>query len=134
MPARTHSIQGCAIASDGRLASRYLPKGNIPNKISVLRQPLESARYAHITFSEHLGIEGIRSLIGTVADAYGGTLMEPMMGLFKTECIRTTVFDDGRYRNFADVEWATAGWVDWWNNRHLGSSFEYRTTVECERS
>ena len=35
------------------------------------------------------------------------------MWLFKTECIRTTVFHDGPYRNFADVEWAPAGWVDW---------------------
>lgn len=77
MPSRMHSTQGCANARDGGLAPRYSPKGNIPNKISVLRQPLESARYAHITFTEHLGIEGIRSSVGTVADAYGNTLMEP---------------------------------------------------------
>jgi len=44
-------------------------------------------------------------------------LMECVIGLFKTECIRTTVFHDGPYKTIADVEYATAGWVDWYNNR-----------------
>jgi len=41
--------------------------------------------------------------------------MESVIGLFKTECIRTTVFHDKPYRTINDVEFATAGWVDWWN-------------------
>ncbi len=40
----------------------------------------------------------------------------------KTECIRTTVFHTGPYRTIRDVEAATAGWVDWHNNRRLHSS------------
>jgi len=44
--------------------------------------------------------------------------METVIGLFKTECIRTTVFHSGPYRTIADVEWATAGWVDW--SRYAG--------------
>jgi putative transposase len=43
--------------------------------------------------------------------------MECGIGLFKTECIRTTVFHDGPHRNVHDVEYATAGWVDCYNNR-----------------
>ena len=39
-------------------------------------------------------------------------LMESINGLYKTECIRTTVFHDGPYKTLADVEYATAGWVD----------------------
>ncbi len=39
--------------------------------------------------------------------------METIIGLFKTECVRTTIFHDGPYRTLADVEHATAGWVDW---------------------
>ena len=39
--------------------------------------------------------------------------METIIGLFKTECGRTTIFHDGPYRTIADVEHATAGWVDW---------------------
>ena len=48
--------------------------------------------------------------------------MECMIGLYKTECIRTTVFHTGPYRTTADVEYATAGWIDWYNNRRLHSS------------
>ena len=43
--------------------------------------------------------------------------MESINGLYKAECIRTTVFHDGPYKTIADVEYATAGWVDWYNNR-----------------
>lgn len=39
--------------------------------------------------------------------------METINGLYKAECIRATVFHDGSYRTIADVEFATAGWVDW---------------------
>jgi putative transposase len=38
--------------------------------------------------------------------------METINGLPKAECIRTTVFHDGPYKTIADVEDATAGWVD----------------------
>jgi hypothetical protein len=41
---------------------------------------------------------GIRPSIGSVADAYDNALMECVIGLYKTECIRTTVFHDGPYR------------------------------------
>jgi hypothetical protein len=39
--------------------------------------------------------------------------MESIIGLFKTECIRTTVFHPKSYGQISDVEYATAGWVDW---------------------
>jgi hypothetical protein len=35
------------------------------------------------------------------------------VGLFKAECIRTTIFHDGPYQSIADIEFATMGWVDW---------------------
>jgi putative transposase len=50
------------------------------------------SQYTSITFTEHLAEEGIRPSIGSVADAYDNALMECVIGLFKTECIRTTVF------------------------------------------
>ncbi len=45
--------------------------------------------------------------------------MESIIGLYKTECIRTTIFHAGPYRTIADVEFVTAGWVDWYNQRRL---------------
>jgi len=92
------------------------------------------SQYTSITFTEHLELEGIRPSIGSVADAYDNGLMETVIGLFKTECIRTTVFHAGPYRTIADVEWATTGWVDLYNNRRLHSSLEYQTPEEFEHA
>ncbi len=60
--------------------------------------------------------------IGTVGDAYDNALMETINGLYKAECIRTTIFHDGPYKTIADVEYATASWVDWYNHRRLHGS------------
>jgi hypothetical protein len=49
-------------------------------------------------------------------------LMETIIGLFKTECIRTMIFHKGPYKTLADVEYATAGWVDWYNHPRNASA------------
>jgi len=71
------------------------------------------SQYTSIRLTEHLALEGILPSIGTVGDAYDNALMETINGLYKTECIRTRVFHRGPYKTLADVEYATAGWVDW---------------------
>ena len=91
------------------------------------------SQYTSITFTEHLAEEGIRPSIGSVADAYDNALMECVIGLYKTECIRTTVFHAGPYRSIGDVEYATAGWADWYNNRRLHSTLGMMTPVEFEQ-
>ena len=60
--------------------------------------------------------------------------MECVIGLFKTECIRTTVFHPGPYRTLAEVEYATAGWVDWYNTTRLHSTLGMMTPVEYEQA
>jgi putative transposase len=92
------------------------------------------SQYTSIRFTEHLALEGIAPSIGTVGDAYDNGLMESIIGLFKTECIRTTVFHAGPYRQISDVEYATAGWVDWYNQRRLHSSLGYLSPVEYEQA
>ena len=60
--------------------------------------------------------------------------METVIGLFKAECIRTTVFHHGPYKTLADVEFATAGWVDWYNHRRLHSSLGMVPPIEYEQA
>jgi len=60
--------------------------------------------------------------------------MECINGLYKTECIRTQVFHQGPYRTIGDVEYATAGRVDWYNNRRLHSSIGMVPPTEHEKA
>jgi hypothetical protein len=46
----------------------------------------------------------------------------------------TTVFRSGPYRTTGDVEYATTGWVDWYNNRRLHSTLGIMTPVEFEQA
>ena len=100
----------------------------------MLRPPVESGQYTSLRFTEHLALEGIAPSVGTVGDAYDNALMESVIGLFKTECIATTVFHPGPYKTLADVEYATAGWVDWYNHRRLHGSLGMLTPTEYEQA
>ncbi len=56
------------------------------------------SQYTSVRFTEHLVLEQIQPSIGSVGDAYDNALMETINGLYKAECIRTTVFHDGPYK------------------------------------
>ena len=80
------------------------------------------SQYTALRFTEHLTLEGIAPSIGSVGDAYDNCLMESIIGLFKTECLRPGPFVKDPLKTLSDVEFATMAWVDWWNNRRLHSS------------
>src|SRR3546814_18343408 len=71
------------------------------------------------TLTEKLSLEHVAASIGSVGDAYDNALIESANGLYKTECIHTTIFYAGPYKTIADVAFATAAWVDWSNNSRL---------------
>jgi putative transposase len=73
------------------------------------------SQYISFVFTAHLIEAGIDASIGTVGDALDNALMESTIGLYKTELIKK----DGPWRSLADVELATAGYVDWFNHRRL---------------
>jgi putative transposase len=73
------------------------------------------SQYTSFAFTAHLLEAGIDASIGTVGDALDNALMESTIGLYKTELIKKA----GPWKTLADVELATAGYVDWYNNRRL---------------
>ena len=75
-----------------------------------------------------------RPSVGSNGDAFDNAMAEAINSLFKAECIRTTVFHDGPYKSIADVEYATAGWVDWYNNRRLHSTLGNVPPTEHEQA
>lgn len=92
------------------------------------------SQYVSLAYTDKLALDGIAPSIGSVGDAYDNALMETINGLYKAECVRTTVFHDGPYKTIADVEFATAGWVDWYNTRRLHSSLGYVPPAEFEQA
>ncbi|WP_295702307.1 integrase core domain-containing protein, partial [Lapillicoccus sp.] len=65
-------------------------------------------------------------------DACDNARMEHINGLYETKCICTTVFPDGPYKTVAHVEYATDGWVGWYDDQRLHSSLEYVSPVDYE--
>jgi transposase InsO family protein len=60
-------------------------------------------------------------------------LAESTIGLFKTECFRTgSPFHSGLFTTIADVEFATLGWVDWYNSKRLHSTLGHIPPDEFE--
>ena len=90
------------------------------------------SQYTSVAWTDKLALDGIAPSIGSVGDAYDNALMETINGLYKAECIRTTIFHDGPYKTIADVEYATAGWVDWYNHRRLHGSLGMVSPDEFE--
>jgi len=73
------------------------------------------SQYTSFAFTAHLIEAGIDASIGTVGDALDNALMESAIGLYKTELIKK----QGPWKTLADVELATADYVDWFNNNRL---------------
>jgi putative transposase len=73
------------------------------------------SQYVSFVFTAHLIEAGIGASVGTVGDALDNALMESTIGLYKAELIKK----DGPWRSLADVELATASYVEWFNTRRL---------------
>ena len=66
--------------------------------------------------------------VGSVGDSYDNALAESVIGLFKTEVIRSR----GPWRGLEDVELATLHWVSWYNTQRLLEPIGYVPPVEYE--
>ncbi len=71
------------------------------------------SQYLSIKYTERLAEAGIEPSVSSVGDSYDTALAETINGLFKADVIHRR----GPWRSFDAVEYATLGWVDWFNNR-----------------
>jgi putative transposase len=86
------------------------------------------SQYTSFRFTTHLMTADIDASIGTVGDALDNALMESTIGLYKTELIKR----GGPWHGLAEVELATAEWVDWYNARRLHSAIGHVPPDEYE--
>ena len=68
--------------------------------------------------------------MGSRGDSYDNALAESVIGLFKTEVI----WQRGPWRGLEDVEFATLGWVGWFNPHRLLEPLGYVPPVEHEEA
>jgi putative transposase len=86
------------------------------------------SQYTSFAFTGHLAGSGIDASIGTVGDALDNALMESAIGLYKTELIKPR----GPWKNLAQVELATAEYVEWFNSARLHSAIGRVPPAEYE--
>jgi len=84
-------------------------------KSGLVHHSDRGGQYLSIRYTERLAEAGIEPSVGSVGDSYDNALAETINGLYKTEL----VYRQGPWRNMQDLELATLGWVDWFNNRRL---------------
>jgi transposase InsO family protein len=86
------------------------------------------AQYLSIRYTERLAEAGMEPSVGSVGDSYDNALAESVIGLFKTEVIRSR----GPWRGFEEVEFATLHWVSWYNTQRLLEPIGYVPPIEYE--
>jgi putative transposase len=81
----------------------------------VLQRPLEPAQYLSIRYSERLAANDIVASVGSTGDSYDNAMAEAFNSLYKWELI----YPKGPWTGRDDVEFATMGYIDWFNHRRL---------------
>ena len=88
----------------------------------------QGTQYLSMRYTDRLADEGIAPSVGSRGDSYDNALAESVIGLFKTEIIHRR----GPWRSLETVEFATLGWVDWFNTRRLLEPIGYVPPAEYE--
>ena len=72
-------------------------------------------QYVSTRYTERLAQARISASLGTTDASYDNALTETIIGLYETE----VVHHRGPWEGRDAVEYATLGWMDWFNNRRL---------------
>jgi len=91
-------------------------------------------QYLSIRYSERLAENDIVASVGSRGDSYDNAMAESFNSLYKWELI----YPQGPWRGLDDVEYATLGYIDWFNDRRLHGEITdnntYVTPAELEAS
>ena len=91
-------------------------------------------QYLSIRYSERLAENDIIASVGSRGDSYDNAMAESFNSLYKWELI----YPQGPWRGLDDVEYATLGYIDWFNDRRLHGEITdnntYVTPAELEAS
>jgi putative transposase len=89
-------------------------------------------QYLSIRYSERLAENDIVASVGSRGDSYDNAMAEAFNSLFKWELI----YPQGPWTGLDDVEFATLGYIDWFNHRRLHGEITddntYTTPAESE--
>jgi len=86
------------------------------------------SQYLSLAHTERLAAAGIKPSVGAVGSSYDNALAESVIGLYKTELVKSR----RPWRGFDDLEIATAEWFDWYNHRRPFEYCDDLTPVEAE--
>jgi putative transposase len=91
-------------------------------------------QYLCVRYSERLDANDIVASVGSRGDSYDNAMAESFNSLYKWELI----YPQGPWRGLDDVEFATLGYIDWFNHRRLHGEVTddntYVTPAEFEAS
>ena len=87
-------------------------------------------QYLSIRYTERLAEAGAVASVGSRGDSYDNALAESFHGLYKAELIHRR----GPWGSVEDVEWATLGYVEWFNHRRLHGEIGMVPPAEFEQS
>lgn len=94
-----------------------------------MRQPLESAQYPSIRYSELVHEANIAASIGTVGDSYDNAMADALNGTYKAELVKL----HGPWRTRANLETATINGIYWYNETRLHGEIEELPPIEYEQ-
>ena len=92
----------------------------------------KGVQYLSIRYSERLAENDIVASVGSTGDSYDNAMAEAFNSLYKWELI----YPKGPWTGLEDVEFATMGYIDWFNHRRLHGEItddnSYVTPAEFE--
>lgn len=91
----------------------------------IIHHSDRGSQYVSLAYTQRLKKAEAMASVGTVGDSYDNALAESINGLYKVEV---------SWKDRQDVELATLGWVDCFNNRRLLERIGYVAPVEAEQT